>query len=447
MTSSMWLTSPDVVSPAAAAAAAQQGIPLESALRSSGGSPPGSWLNGGGGMPPNPFGAPLGSPQAQGFTGFGPPPPMGLGGMAPMTMNTGLGMSGFSPMPFAGGLGAPSFGGLGSGGLLGGLGGGLLGGGLGSLGGIGTTGFGGLGSGSLLGGLGGGLLGGGLGNTLGGIPPALLTAPTTQPKQQGLDPSVATALVTALLDAKSAKAPAKTTAASKATAAAAPTTTTAATTATRATADTAPAPAISTAKVGTGDESILDVIPEAQQSPINCVPTAVTMALRYLGFNVKQSTLDAEMRPPRETASITDAVKAVERRGAYIGTYNNAKFSDVKRALDNKQPILAYIENGTPSDTNLHSVLITGYYTDKKTGKQMLVITNPDGGKRQVMSYTSFQRQWQDLKVNNESTGFNQFMMVLSKSDTLPASTLSGKALQVEKATYSRNQRARAANG
>jgi hypothetical protein len=164
----------------------------------------------------------------------------------------------------------------------------------------------------------------------------------------------------------------------------------------------------------------LGVLAQDQGRTNACGTTSLANVMTHWGVPRTHQDIDKSIRAFDMFTAPDKLVQYARDNGMRAEMKTDAKLDDIARMIDQGVPPIVLLDPDSDDNFNLHYVTVSGYNRDANGKISELVIADSAGGRRYTMSAEEFQKQWDNLKLKNVSTGLNNVMItVMPKSGNI----------------------------
>ncbi|HEX8825792.1 MAG TPA: C39 family peptidase [Archangium sp.] len=161
----------------------------------------------------------------------------------------------------------------------------------------------------------------------------------------------------------------------------------------------------------------LGVLPQDQGNTNACGTTSLANVMSHWGMPRTHDQIDNSIRAFDLFTAPDKLVEYARDNGLNAQIKNDATIDDIAKMVDQGVPPIVLMDPGDESDLNLHYVTVSGYNRDANGKITDVVIADSAGGERYTMPIEEFQQKWDNLKMKNLGTGFNNVMITTVPKD------------------------------
>ena len=151
----------------------------------------------------------------------------------------------------------------------------------------------------------------------------------------------------------------------------------------------------------------IDDVPFFPQEDYYCGPATLASVINYLGSQVSQEEVAGKVFTPKLKGSITVDMLNYARRTGFDASSYVGNIQDIRKEIDNRHPLILYIDLGYPIFPSGHYIVVVGY-DDSKEG----VIAYSGRDKDLFIPYKKLMKSW-------EKTGY-WTLLILPKEENKP---------------------------
>lgn len=138
-----------------------------------------------------------------------------------------------------------------------------------------------------------------------------------------------------------------------------------------------------------GKGGYINDVPFFPQEDYYCGPASMASVLNYWGYKVSQEEVAGKVFTPKLKGSVTvDMLNYARGAGFDASTYSGS-IQEIRKEVDNRHPLILYIDLGYPLFPSGHYVVVVGY-DDNKEG----VIAYSGKDKDLFISYKKLMKNW-----------------------------------------------------
>jgi hypothetical protein len=162
----------------------------------------------------------------------------------------------------------------------------------------------------------------------------------------------------------------------------------------------------------------LGVLAQDQGNTNACGTTSLANVMTHWGSPRTHQQIDKSIRAFDMFTAPDKLVEYARDNGMRAELKNDATLDDIAKMVDQGVPPMVLIDpNSDDSDFVLHYVTVSGYNRDANGKITDVVIADSGGGERYTLSAEEFQKKWDNLKLKNVGTGFNNVMISVVPND------------------------------
>jgi hypothetical protein len=161
----------------------------------------------------------------------------------------------------------------------------------------------------------------------------------------------------------------------------------------------------------------LGVLAQNQGNTNACGTTSLANVMTHWGSPRTHEQIDKSIRAFDMFTAPDKLVEYARNNGMRAELKNDASLDDIAKMVDQGVPPMVLIDPGSDKDAGLHYVTVTGYHRDQNGKITDVVLADSAGGRRYNLSAEAFQKKWDNLKLGNVTTGFNNVMITVVPND------------------------------
>lgn len=144
-----------------------------------------------------------------------------------------------------------------------------------------------------------------------------------------------------------------------------------------------------------GTKSILGIPFFKQGKDNTCGQATMTSILNFWGIKSDYQTIVNETNSSNIGTDLTVITDYVKKQGLNATAYNNGTMEEIKYLIDQSRPPIVLLDFGSLSKE--HYIVVSGYNDDQKA----FLINDPVQGANIKVSYTNFEKYWQNKSLSN----------------------------------------------
>lgn len=161
----------------------------------------------------------------------------------------------------------------------------------------------------------------------------------------------------------------------------------------------------------------LGVLAQNQGQTNACGTTSLANVMTHWGMPRTHEQIDSSIRPFDLFTAPDKLVDYARANGLRADIKTDASLDDLAHMVDQGVPPIVLMDPDNGSNANLHYISVTGYNRGADGKISDVAIADSAGGYRYTMPAEEFQKRWNNLKMENISTGLSNVMISTVPND------------------------------